>query len=234
MSSSDYRRIARERLDGNWIPAIAVTFVAVLLGGAVTSGSFNFEIDEELLYYLPDFVIVIITILAGFGTALSLAQTILGGTVQLGYAQYLLNQHDNVRRGFEDLFSQFYRFKDGFCQAFLRGLYVFLWSLLLIVPGIVAGYSYSMTPFIMADYPEMTASEAIAASKELMKGHKLDLFCLDLTFIGWTVLCGLTLGLGFVVLNPYMNAAHAAFYRDITTPGHEDEDESMYEYEYTA
>ena len=73
-----------------------------------------------------------------------------------------------------------------------------------------------MTPFIMAENPDMTASEAIAASVELMKGHKLDLFFLELTFIGWSLLNILTLGIGSLFLNPYMNAAQAAFYKDIT------------------
>ena len=72
-----------------------------------------------------------------------------------------------------------------------------------------------MTPFIMADHPELTASEAIDRSKELMDGHKGDLFVLDLTFIGWDLLAAITLNIGHLVLNPYKNAAHAAFYREI-------------------
>ena len=72
-----------------------------------------------------------------------------------------------------------------------------------------------MTPFIMADHPNMTASEAIAASKDMMDGHKWDLFVLRFTFIGWNILAALTANLGNLVLNPYKNAAEAAFYRKI-------------------
>ena len=231
MNASDYRRIAREKLEGNWLPSIAVTFVAALLGGALTGSSFTLEIDEELLYYLPDPLLMVLLVYSSFAGILSLAQAILGGTVQLGYAQYLLKQHDGKTRGFEDLFSQFHRFGTGFCQALLRGLYVFLWSLLLVIPGIVASYSYAMTPFILAEHPEMTASEAIAASKTLMDGHKGDLFWLDLTFFGWSLLAALTFGLGYLALNPYMNAARAAFYADIT--GHRVvHDAPGYEYIY--
>ena len=113
------------------------------------------------------------------------------------------------------LFSQFDRFKQGFLQSFLRNLYIVLWSLLFVIPGIVKSFSYAMTPFIMADHPEMTAKEAIAASKEMMDGHKGDLFILGLTFFGWHLLAGLSLGIGYLWLNPYMNAAYAAFYRDL-------------------
>ena len=72
-----------------------------------------------------------------------------------------------------------------------------------------------MTPFLMADHPNLTASEAISASKQMMDGHKGRLFWLDLTFIGWSILSALTFNLGYLFLNPYMNAAHAAFYRDL-------------------
>ena len=136
--------------------------------------------------------------------------------MQLGYARFLLRQHDGKPTEFNDLFSQFDRFGTGFAQHFLRSLYTLLWSLLLIVPGIIAALSYAMTPFILEEHPELTANEAIPRSKELMRGHKTDLFILELTFIGWSLLCILTLNLGHIALNPYKNAAYAVFYREIT------------------
>lgn len=131
------------------------------------------------------------------------------------YVQYLLSQHDGKERDFSDLFSQFDRFGQGFAQLFLRGLYTFLWGLLLIIPGIIKSLSYAMTPYIMAENPDLTASEAIARSKQMMDGHKGDLFILHLTFIGWDILAALTLNLGHLVLNPYKNAAETAFYREL-------------------
>ena len=109
----------------------------------------------------------------------------------------------------------FERFFQGFLQSFLRGLFAFLWALLLLIPGIIAHYSYAMTPYIMIERPELTPMEAIAASKELMQGHKWELFCLDFSFIGWDLLAALTLNLGHLALNPYKNAARTAFYRNI-------------------
>ena len=150
------------------------------------------------------------------GGIMGLLHFIVGGVIQLGYAQYLLNQHDRREFQFKDLFSKFDYFGAGFCQAFLRGLYTFLWSLLFFIPGIIASYRYAMTSFIMAENPEMTASEAIRASKQMMVGHKWELFCLDFSFFGWALLCSLTLNIGNLWLNPYRNAAYAAFYRKVS------------------
>lgn len=217
MNYSDYRRIGRENLAFNWGLSIGVAFVAALLGGLVTGSgiSLDLELDVEQMRSLPEFMWPFLKTWMGIAGILGLAQFVMGGAVQLGYSTFLLKQHDHRELDFNDLFSQFHRFGQGFAQALLRSLYTFLWSLLLVIPGIIKGIGYSMTPFIMADNPDMSASDAITASTELMKGHKGDLFVLGLTFIGWELLCLLTLGIGYLWLNPYMNATYAAFYRQI-------------------
>lgn len=98
----------------------------------------------------------------------------------------------------------------------MRGLYTFLWSLLFIIPGIIAAYSYAMTGYILAEDPELTAGEAISRSKEMMSGNRFRLFCLQFSFIGWEILSALTLGIGNLWLRPYKQAAVAAFYREIS------------------
>lgn len=215
MEAKELRRIAREKLADKWGQSIAVTLVAALLGGLVTGTGFNLEITEDLKYYLPEFVLGFLAVWGSVASILGVVQFVIGGTIQLGYAQYLLKQHDGADCQFNDLFSQFQRFGQGFAQHFLRVLYTVLWTLLFIIPGIIKNFSYAMTPFIMAENPDMTASEAITASKEMMDGHKADLFFLNLSFIGWELLNILTLGIGSLWLNPYMNAAHAAFYRNL-------------------
>ena len=97
----------------------------------------------------------------------------------------------------------------------LSTIYIFLWTLLLIIPGIIKSYSYALTPYILVEHPEMSANEAIEESMRLMDGHKFDLFYLQLSFIGWAILSILSLGLGFFWLIPYQMTAQAAFYRDI-------------------
>ena len=223
MNYSDYRRIARERLQGNWPLSIGVGAVACLLGGLIAGSTFvpefSFRIREQDISSMTDLLnyFTANSISAfGLGSAITLAQLIIGGAIELGYAQYLLKQHGRANFEFNDLFSQFDRFGQGFCQKFLRGLYVFLWSLLFIIPGIIKNYAYAMTPFIMAENPDMTASEAITASKELMNGHKSELFMLELTFIGWSLLAALSCNIGNLALNPYKSATRAVFYKDLT------------------
>ena len=98
---------------------------------------------------------------------------------------------------------------------FLMMLFVSLWTLLFIIPGIVKAFSYSMTPYILEEHPELSANEAIDHSRAMMKGHKFDLFWLLLSFIGWGFLCLFTFGIGFLWLTPYMNTSVAAFYEDV-------------------
>ena len=218
MSYSDYRRIARENLSGNWGQSILVAFVAALFGALLTGASFSINIDASILPELPMFIQRYLALMAKIAGILGIVRFVAGGTVQLGYTKYLLKQYNKASFDIKDLFSEFNRFSQGFLQNFLRGLYVFLWSLLFVIPGLVKIYSYAMTPFIMAENPDMTANEAITASRELMDGHKGELFTLELTFFGWMLLNTLTLGLGSLALNPYMNAARAAFYKDLTAP----------------
>lgn len=225
MTYSDYRRIGRENLKENWALSIGVALIAAILGGLLTGGSFlpdlEVKVTDQNISSFRDLAAALTSnstgAALGLSSGISLIAFILGGVIQLGYAQYLLKQYNKANFEFRDLFSQFDRFGQGFAQAFLRGLYTFLWCLLFIIPGIVKSYAYAMTPYIMAENPEMTASEAIKASMELMDGHKGDLFILDLTFIGWEILCALTLNLGHIVLNPYKNAARTAFYKELTS-----------------
>lgn len=221
MDTSEIRRKAREHLQSNWALSIGVAAVACLLGGLLIGTSFlpniQFSPSREFSLLFPFTWQVTDTIRITIKSGLpSLAAFLIGGVLQLGYARFLLKQHDGKALDFSDLFSQFDRFGTGFAQNFLRTLYTFLWSLLLIVPGIIAALSYAMTPFILEEHPELTASEAIARSKELMNGHKMDLFILTLTFLGWDILCALTANIGHLFLNPYKNAAYAVFYREIT------------------
>ena len=218
MTSSELRAVARQNLEGTWGISVGVALVASLLGGSMAGAgsNVNFNVSEENIRNLPPVFWTVLLPLVSVAGLLSLAALILGGTVELGYAKFLLKQHDRKELQFSDLFSQFERFGTGFAQKFLRTLFIVLWSLLFIIPGIVKGLSYAMTPFILEEHPEMTASQAIKASMQLMAGHKMDLFILGLSFIGWALLACLTMGIGFLFLNPYMNAAYAAFYRDIS------------------
>lgn len=215
MTYSDIRAKARENLRGNWGISVAAAFVAAIFGALIVSSGNLVQIIEKLSEESPSRMSSLLTLLASAVSGLSLVRLILGGVVQLGYTRFLLDQHDGGKPVVKDLFSQFDRFSVGFLQLFLRELFTALWCLLLIVPGIIKSFSYAMTPFILAEHPELTAKEAIRRSMDMMDGHKGELFILGLTFFGWELLNSLTLGIGSLWLNPYKNAAYAVFYRQL-------------------
>lgn len=104
-----------------------------------------------------------------------------------------------------------------FMTLFLRDLFLVLWCLLLIVPGIIKSYSYQLVPYIIKDQPNLSATETIARSSELMRGNKWRAFVMDLTFLGWWLLGGLTLGVVNVFwTTPYYESAKAALYLELT------------------
>ena len=101
-----------------------------------------------------------------------------------------------------------------FCTMLLYSVFLVLWTMLFIIPGIIKSYSYRMVPFIVQDYPELSAREVINKSREMMNGQKMEAFKLDLSFIGWFALSLLTLGLvGVFWTNPYFYNTNAALYR---------------------
>ena len=234
--AADFRRIAREALSGKWMIAVLVGLVAMLLGGASSGGpevklnidasganaSFEFAgqtifstgggLDSEIGAFLVGSAIYI-TIAA---IVMAVVYFVLGSIISVGYARFNLDMVDRGEPGFETLFGYFSYWKTTAIARLLQSVYILLWSLLIIIPGIIATYSYAMTEFILAENPDLTASEAIARSKEMMSGNRWRLFCLHFSFIGWDILSSLTLGIGNLWLRPYKQAANAAFYREIT------------------
>jgi uncharacterized membrane protein len=124
-----------------------------------------------------------------------------------------------LARGIEPNVSRvFDGFYDLWCAVklnFLVALFTFLWSLLLVVPGIIKSYSYSMSFYILAENKGISALEAIRRSKEMTEGHKMDLFVLSLSFIGWIILGVVTLGIGYIWIIPYMTATTTNYYINI-------------------
>ena len=120
---------------------------------------------------------------------------------------------------FEDLFYGFTgeRFGRSFVVGILTLVYSFLWSLLFVIPGIVKSYAYSMSFYISLDHPEMSATECITESRRIMDGHKMRLFILDLSFIGWYIVGALCFGIGTLWVRAYHQMARANFYEDLCT-----------------
>lgn len=231
MTSSDFRQRAREALQGNWFVAVIAAFIASLLGGISSGGGFSLDftitedmtdaelealmaqlgINEEILTTF----LIIIGVFAVIGFVYSIICLIIGSGVSVGYAQLNLDLVDKGHTSVGTIFSRFDQWKTALVARILVGLRVMLWTLLFIIPGIIESYSYAMVSFVMADNPYMTAREAMAESKRLMKGNRWRLFCLSFSFFGWAMLSVLTLGIGSLWLTPYMQASFAAFYRQI-------------------
>ena len=147
-----------------------------------------------------------------------LISMVVSGPFQLGGIIFYLTFVRGGECKLNMLFAGFKNFSNAVAAYLLMNLFIFLWSLLLIVPGIVAALAYSQTFYLMADDKSLGALEAIRLSKKMMQGHKWKLFCLGLRFLGWSLLCILTLGIGFLWLIPYMSASYAIFYDDLREP----------------
>lgn len=184
--AKDFRKIARKGLSGHWLGAVGTTFLALLLSADVFMGG-------------------------GFSGLF-----FIGCFVSLGLIQYNLNLVRKEEVNVEQLFSKTSLFGKSLWLRIRIMLFTVLWSLLFIIPGIIKAFAYSMSGFIMAEHPEMSAKEAMEESINMMQGNKGRLFCLQLSFIGWMILGLFTFGIGYFWLIPYMNASYAAFYEDIS------------------
>ena len=189
--NSELRAQAREALRGKW-PMAAV---AALIYSAIAGG----------LSAIP--------VIGG------LCSLFVGLPVAYGFTIVMLGVCRGVFKGkeidFGVLFEGFQDYGRIFVTKLLQGIYTALWMLLLVVPGIIKHYSYAMTDYILKEDPEMKNNAAIEKSMAMMEGNKMKLFMLDLSFIGWAILCIFTLGIGLLFLQPYVAISRAAFYEDL-------------------
>jgi uncharacterized membrane protein len=180
-------RQARESLKGRWVLAVGASLLYLLLALGMNA--------------LPKL---------GFIVSL-----IISGPLCLGMVIFWLRFSRNQKPELELIFSGFKNFGTSFIAYILMVVFILLWALLLIIPGIIAALSYSLTFYIIADDKSISASDAIKKSKKMMYGFKWKLFCLYCRFIGWALLCILTLGIGFLWLVPYMSVSSVKFYEDV-------------------
>ena len=186
------RNQAYEALRGKWTPAVVTSLVfCILLGVAVSLSRVNALLS--LIAYLGGASIVAI------GMLYACWDLFTKGTLPEAGA----------------LFAPFKQYARTVGAVLLVFVYTLLWTLLLVIPGIIKAYSYSMTFYILRENPEMTAGDAITASQKMMDGHKMDLFLLSLSFIGWAILASITFGIGYLWLIPYIYTASAAFYETL-------------------
>lgn len=160
-----------------------------------------------------------VTFLGGLITAaagiIPFGSILIGGPITLGITIYFLNITRGNHKELNQIFDGFKDFGNAALAMFLVGLTVVIGTVLLIIPGIIAALALSQTFRILKDNKGISAIDAMSKSHELMKGHRMDLFILYLSFIGWALLCILTCFLGFIVLMPYVQTATTLFYNDL-------------------
>ncbi|PKG22293.1 DUF975 family protein [Niallia nealsonii] len=225
MSISALKKEARLSLKGYWGLGVAVTFIVFLINAGLPlvfeiplSGGFTNWVMQDtdqtpLAASLVSLLISIILIPLG-----------------IGVIWFYVNL---VRGSLPKLEEIFFVYKDW--KVFLKliwvsivqGIFVFLWSLLLLIPGIIKGLAYSQTFYLLKDHPEYTVLEAITESRKRMVGYKWKYFLLQLSFIGWGILCLISLGIGFLWFVPYYSATMAAFYNEIIADKKDEEKELL-------
>ncbi len=235
--AKDFRDTAWNTLRGRYWWGVLASLIAVMLGGAAGQNPIGFRFGNGDFQQFSEFVrqmlngnfdpgalvslaLPVMGIAAAAGSFLflySIGFFIVGSAIELGYDLFYISLYrSKTAPKIETLFSRFGIFGNALLLRFLMALKIFLWSLLFIVPGIVAAYRYAMAPFLLAEHPELTAGEAIEQSKQLMLGNKGRMFCLHFSFIGWFLLAAFTGGVGYFFLAPYVKAAETAFYLDLT------------------
>ena len=195
-----YKDRALASLEGKWgSAAIATLIIAIITGGIST----------------------VITLPMGSDTVAGLSTngiwSLLCLPLEWGFTVYFLSliRQENIR--YERLFEGYKDFIRTFLMEFLYCLAVAVGTCLFIVPGIILGIGLCMAPYILKDDPQISAMDALMKSWQMTRGHKMKLFWLGLSFIGWIILSLCTFGLGFFLLAPYMEATFAHYYEDIKT-----------------
>lgn len=201
--NQDYKNAALASLSGIWAKAVVATLVLIAINSPAFAPSISEKVSGDTSIGLSLFVcvyelLVIVPIGVGFMN-----------TFRLLYEE---NDIDLTSNCISLALKHYVHIILG---MLLVTVLVMIGFLLLIIPGIILGYAYSMVPYLLVERPDMSVTETLKASRTMMKGRKFDLFYLQLSFIGWILLSIITLGIGFIWLYPYMMTAQAAFYRDV-------------------
>ena len=228
-SNQQFKNEALDALRGNWGTAVVLTLIYVLLAcivaGPVSYQSFQMQSymqeNAHSVYQMASLIQdpmyqAMSRKLNGTSGMATLLEILIILPLSVGYANAMrkLLKGDNnlVPNAFHIAFSNYWH---KVWTMLWMSILIGLWTLLLIIPGIIKSFSYAMTPFIVDEFPELSCTEAIHRSRMMMRGHKFDLFWLWLSFIGWGILCILTAGIGFIWLIPYMETSMASFYEEV-------------------
>ena len=211
---------AKQIMKRNYWKMFVVTLIASILTGEKTTiiervqdfTSNNLSYGAQPILYSSNFELIFYSFIS-VASILGILYTIfIGNVIVVGKNGYFTKNHDkNPELG--EIFSGF---KGNYLNVvkimFLMDLKTLLWLLLLIVPGVIKAYEYSMIPYLLAENPNLSADEAFSLSKQMTTGQKMDLFVLDLSFLGWIILGLICCGIGILFVLPYPEATRAEVY----------------------
>lgn len=209
-----FKNRGKEALNKNYWPAFLVSLIAAILTGALDTYEYvNRYTEAGGSGYSPGPRFIILTIFGSLFILVLAYSIFIANTVEVGSAKYFLNLRQ--RRG--TVSNVFYAFQGRQYLPIVgamawRSLFIFLWSLLLIIPGIVKSYAYILVPYILAENPHIGYDRALKLSMRITYGYKLSIFVLQLSFLGWYILGLLCLGVGVLFVHPYYNATMAEMY----------------------
>ena len=184
LDNKSIRAEARNRLSGNWGQPIGVFAIYLLITVVL----------QNIPFVGP------------------IALIFIAGPLALGLAIYFLNFLKDKESNINQLFEGFKNYGGVLVTYLLYSIYILLWTLLFIIPGIIAQMKYSQVWFIMAEDSEISGNDALMKSKKMMDGFKMQYFLLALSFFGWILLAMLTCGIGLLWVIPYMQTSYAKFY----------------------
>lgn len=231
LENSEIRAEGRAKLNGNWGTAVVATLVVFLISGiggwisgsiqnvklfSLLSGMQVSEWSQFAAYYRAPAGTQFFTWIISVGFTIFVTNIL-----NYGYTISFLNLSRKGKMNIEDIFSGFRQYSKVFLLMLYKSIFITLWTLLFIIPGIVKTYSYAMTEYIRADDPSIEPLDAITKSREMMNGWKGKLFLLDLSLIGWAILSLFTCNIGMLWLAPYYNANRTEFYRALSGIGEE-------------
>lgn len=212
----------------NYWACVAVSVIAALLGVASGGISFNYNVGDSAssegtnlaFESIPDYIIYVLGAATLIAAIIGICFAILvANVVNVGCKRYFLENREHKT----EVGQLFYGFKNGKYSSnvytmFMKDLSVLLHFFLLIIPGIVKIYAYALVPYILAENPDLDKNRVLKLSSEMMNGHKMELFVLELSFFGWALLSTITFGVvGIFWTNPYMHATQAEFYTAVKT-----------------
>ena len=216
LHASTCRSIAREALRGNWLRA-AVTGLGASLLGVFTnpvSGVIKLMAMAWLLLELFESVPHCAFLVFAAAFIIALIWLYVGSFVRLGYLDFNLSMLDQRKPADGVLFGASTIWWNAVRLHLKILVRIILGSILFLIPGIMIGYSYAMAPFLLEERKNMSVEEAMRLSREKMKGHRWEFFCLRMSFIGWKILGFLTLGIGFLWINPYRSLSETVFFNE--------------------